>query len=627
MSLRKLPNSRDAAGLSREELVAAAEHALHKFTQCRPSSSLTSISATILFEALIRNIRLTGQTSTIPVARRDFRNELVSRDTLAAHADKSRDGAADDFADEISKFKIPPITFRATKYVITFNGPTPRGTKQERQRGDLVFEMMLSPVGVGEASNEASRHPLHGLRRRCFCCNHPSGAFDLTNRFCGREGCSSSDIVPGERDLYVTVFPERETKPSVDALPDFNHPYDFFAIRGITGDDHSPRRPPLSIDYPFREDHLSNLGLRLGRPTMYRLPQLETASGFSEVHVLDLSTYLWTNTLKDPKSWAVVNAALDDPSIQHLVAYTAGNAGLSLAKVAYAANRAFGHRRLRVYALVDETIGPEIRAALQAWQAEVIDLPRDPDRPVISERTVWRQLSYVLTGVRSPEPVEGAWHVSDGWDGVGVTMYRLLFAQVLKHCEIDYVIAPVGTGNLLLGAQLGIGDVRASHVRMIAALPAGENILENCRIMKIPRPFRASAGKRAEAAQASKLVGRYTPLMPCIAKLIDRGDIDAVEVSRPLQVTAAKWLWHPKAEMDVAAEPSALVAFGALLGAGPDSFQHIVRTRERTRRAPEFASAARVLVVNTGSGVISTNDATFLSGARAGLRGDEIASL
>ena len=75
------------------------------------------------------------------------------------------------------------------------------------------------------------------------------------------------------------------------------------------------------------------------------------------------------------------------------------------------------------------------------------------------------------------------WHVTDGWDGVGLLTYRFLSAQVIRDLKPQYVVAPVGTGDLLLGLHLGLKDCERSKgieedaCRLIGVVPAEENIL------------------------------------------------------------------------------------------------------------------------------------------------------
>src|SRR5258706_10734229 len=122
---------------------------------------------------------------------------------------------------------------------------------------------------------------------------------------------------------------------------------------------------------PYRTDMLANLGLSLGRPTVYRCARLEGVGAFAKVYVLDMSTFYWSHTLKDPRSWAILNVAIAK-GIRHLALYTAGNAGISLARLAYAVNKRLApEQRISIYALVDETVAPKFEPFCRTQAAKL----------------------------------------------------------------------------------------------------------------------------------------------------------------------------------------------------------------------------------------------------------------
>jgi hypothetical protein len=116
---------------------------------------------------------------------------------------------------------------------------------------------------------------------------------------------------------------------------------------------------------------------------VHRSTSLEEVTGFGRVHVVNLAGYQWSSTLRDPRSWAIVNVALEN-GISDLAVWTAGNAGLSLAKLVYMVNwRLPRERRIQVHAIVDINVESEIRARLRLWQCEVLDIFRR-DKPVLN---------------------------------------------------------------------------------------------------------------------------------------------------------------------------------------------------------------------------------------------------
>src|SRR5262249_53874030 len=154
--------------------------------------------------------------------------------------------------------------------------------------------------------------------------------------------------------------------------------------------------------------------------------------------------------------WAVINCAIEQ-NVSALGLYTAGNAGISLAKIAYDA----GRRRsqpFRIFALVDETVDSDIRNVLHIWGCTVIE--DHEGRYILNETDFWRRVHPHLDTDQ-----ERHWQVTDGWDGVSITMYRLIFIEVLRRVRPSYIVVPLGTGNLYVGAHLATRDVFTGEER------------------------------------------------------------------------------------------------------------------------------------------------------------------
>ena len=144
-----------------------------------------------------------------------------------------------------------------------------------------------------------------------------------------------------------------------------------------------------------------------------------------------MGSYYWPGTLKDPRSWAIINTALAG-GVTDISVWTAGNAGVGLAKLAHFANRrVLPDARLQIHAIVDNEVAGEIRAQLRLWQCEVLDLFRQ-DRPVLNPADIRRLVARGLNRSRRSLEEKSYWHVTDGWDGIGLLMYRLIAAQVLR---------------------------------------------------------------------------------------------------------------------------------------------------------------------------------------------------
>src|SRR6185295_9952908 len=152
-----------------------------------------------------------------------------------------------------------------------------------------------------------------------------------------------------------------------------------------------------------------------------------------QLTVCDLSTYLWSSTLKDPRSWAVMCLALKY-GVRHLGVWTAGNAGYSLARLAYAVNRLLPpDRRVQVHCYYDgkeESLPRGSRYTLRGFQANLLEIPTLGQGTIFTPEYALECLNATRTSHISQDDY---WEVTDGWDGVGILMYRLLARQVCTH--------------------------------------------------------------------------------------------------------------------------------------------------------------------------------------------------
>jgi hypothetical protein len=474
---------------------------------------------------------------------------------------------------------------------------------------------------------------LDDLDARCFLCGAGHGAFDTGRRLC--ECVHPQGFPPSELACYASILPEPRSY-SVEALPSLwtSEPVDVFALGSSSDASRADPAVPTSrerdrtgaVPYPFRTDVLArDHNLRCGNTIVHRSTALEDVTGFEQVHVLNMSSYRWTSTLKDPRSWAIVNTALLH-GVTELAVWTAGNAGLSLAKITYVANRRLPpERRIQVHAIVDNDVAPEIRTRLKLWQCEVLDIFRR-DKPVLNPAEIRGLVAARLKRSRRLLDEATYWDVTDGWDGVGLLMYRYLGAQIFRDMAGNgrsddqarslVVVLPVGTGDLLMGFYLGALDCERTGVigkgdwTIIGAMPQGANILHNIRHRSIPE----SADGRTAGAIADrdlpvmpKLTSTYTPLAPCLAHLDKSTSVDFLTVSAQDQLRAGKHVLAGGVDEGLACEPSALASFAAL----PQVYARL-RERALENRSWRYQSSARVLVVNSGLGVLGREEEAFL---------------
>jgi threonine dehydratase len=575
-----------------EDLIAAIPSACKDYVNGHDPDSFPTCVALVLLEKLPEDLRKDrpqsewgyGRTELIDIARKRYEaagHQLPSWDT------QKTIGRA--LGDQFKKFLSEPIG----SIRLRFDGP-PRAYRDGRGSNRYY----LTPIAVHEPNAPLTFPNLQG---KCFWCPETSSPFNPSKRRCPNPACDSNKFQPDDdRQPYLTIFPEPtfETPPSPDVVQHL--------IPALTIDEAAVTPTPGEADahvwkVPYRRDYLADLGLSLGTPLVYRAPQLEAWTQFGRVYVLDMSTYSWSHTLKDPKSWLVANLAIER-RLHSLITYTAGNAGLSLAKIIYEVNRRTNHD-ITVYTLLDDSVPIAIQEALASSGAEI--MPIGWNRPIqaVVPKQIWRVMNSRLFKRSSDAPTPGAWIVSDGFDGMGILGYRSLFAYILKLLHINYMVVPLGTGNLFLGAAQGLQDARSTHTCLVGALPLGENSL--------PADLKADQDgpplDERERPVAPKLTGCYTPLKRCIYKIGTSYNAKFIQVSGRMQHAAyVRLLQQPT----IAAEPSATIAFGALCGA--DERRGLLEIVSASDSERDAVAESSVLVVNSGRGVFGDDELRLL---------------
>ncbi len=444
----------------------------------------------------------------------------------------------------------------------------------------------------------------------CLICGERFASYDTKNRMCSRCG----ETLAGTRDEkkgFVTICPDIKVE-SDDPLASFVPPvddaeglYDIFAVRGYEGRLGEHIRP-VSIErereflkMPFPIDLLhSDFGIRCGNATLVDTKPL---MGF-ECSVLDMSTYSFSSTLKDLRSWAIVNIALQE-DIRHLALWTAGNAGYSLARLCYFVNQRLPRsRHLHVHSFVDSETDPRIEFQLRRWRSSVFRVRARShfgSSRVLLEEDMWEKVEEQDQAVDQGD----RWHVTDGWDGVGILMYRLIALQVLQQriintgrCYYDRVICPLGSGDILLGFLWAIRDLypnKESRPSLIAAVPrTGHFLSPPSRIPKRDQPV------------MPKLIADYTPLIPLVNDALSKEEFTPIYVTRGDQAEALTELLGGGFRLLFALEPSAIAAFGALC--------HLSSGRHREAMYNPYHEQGRTLIINSGAGIMGFNEAEWL---------------
>jgi hypothetical protein len=568
--------------LSSQDLASLIDDARDYYIQKYRPGSMPTVCAVILFE-MLRDDILTGSTSALQkISRQELKKRMLKRPDLAnrAQADTSFGRVPEDIGQNLDNLKFKG--FKAARHWrVTFRGPTARLRDNQEDEGLLYLTIAyesFQEVGATARLLPSSVVEFPDLESYCFCCGAATAPFDANNRECQQPNCASRQFSVAYE--YVTLFPEpAASRP----IPSPGEASPLFAT--LTADTEvtapSVQIAEPTIEYqrllPYSRDYLAEIGLHLGTPLVYRHAQLEAWTSFRRVYILDMSTYRWSNSLRDPQSWAIVNLALER-GISTLVRYTHRNGALSLAKLVYEVNRRT-NSDMAVYSLLDDTVSPVVESELRSWGSKVHKLTPRVGARVIAPQEAWRVLNASLYHRSSEDPVPSAWHVSDGWDGVGILVYRILFAELLRRrIHVDYVLVPAGSDNLLLGTHLALRDGR-SPALLISAFPGGAPAMPT---------------SPSELLDVPTLVGTYAPLTSCIAHLATQPNVQFIEVSDAMQREA---LHQIETSTHVAAEPSSLLAVGALRGADsrPGLLENIIQ--QDPQRTPRDLS---VLVVNPG---------------------------
>ena len=298
-----------------------------------------------------------------------------------------------------------------------------------------------------------------GFSRRCFCCEDtPKGSFNVspTERVCHNNICSSINRwTPTERVLLAPILPEWE-QPSLEAFPGVLESEGGFASDGsILWADSEEELPELhkkhfrpQFDatawerlFPFEVNFLASHGLKCGHPLCFRGKRLQDYTDSSQVYVLDMAGYYWSGTLKDPRMWSCINIA-KEKNVRIIWAWTAGNAGLALARIATAANAFLQpDERFQVYLFYDSTdtaMQQDVLPILKGAGSVLIPVSNPKDvvysplellqkiKPEI-HRVVWDKLINA----------KAFWDITDGWDGAGSVDYRRLFLQAFLRLQPD----------------------------------------------------------------------------------------------------------------------------------------------------------------------------------------------
>ena len=452
---------------------------------------------------------------------------------------------------------------------------------------------------------------------RCLVCGQTQNQFDSSpeNRLCRR--CEvARDWPVAEHAKLVTMLPDWSLPPPIEHLPKLtsHSQFDLFA-RWIgpteeTGlvKNHKPNDlAAIKKFLPYESDYLRDeCHATCGHPVVYRSRRLENwLLTSNEMFVLDMSTLGHSRTHKDLRSWAIVNTAVAN-QIRHLAVWTAGNAGLSLGLIAGRANLALDNdHQIRIHALFDPgdtSVDQHVEHELVRAGCTVNKVP-STSKVIFPPDKIQQSVKNRALGWHDWDP-NAYWDVTDGWEGVGFILFRLIAAQVIRDLKPTQIVLPLGTGNLTVAFLQGMRDcenagaIAPQSVRLIGATPLGDNIVRCISRRKEMPPLYAMQPSKGSLPIMPKIATTYTPLLAVIDHELQRGTLDWIEVNANDQNQAAEALNRPAASREIQSEPSALAGFAAL---------------PRVIRPLSERDHHRILVVNTGNGLLSSREQAYLA--------------
>lgn len=231
------------------------------------------------------------------------------------------------------------------------------------------------------------------------------------------------------------------------------------------------RRPPNARKAPIKGRSATVGAVQLRRSHhLARYAQLAT----DDAWILDGSNLPWSRTFKDLRSAGILYAARK-LEVRDLVLWTAGNAGLSLATAVRQFNEV--HKSsYEVYCVLYAELAASVAERLRREGARIIGiatrgavLTREQTIEVASAlRERLRTHSAADVPRRHLARRVGAdslmLEVTDGWDGIGTFMYRMVVFNALRHLALTakndkdgpwIVIVPVTSSSVASPAKYG----------------------------------------------------------------------------------------------------------------------------------------------------------------------------
>lgn len=180
-------------------------------------------------------------------------------------------------------------------------------------------------------------------------------------------------------------------------------------------------------------------------------------------------------------------------------------------------------------------------------------------------------------------------------------------AKAEKASAKIYIILPLGTGNILFGFIRGMERFGPERAKIVAAVPYGDHMMRP--FLPPPKDAPKNGPRMIRAPSlAPKMTGFYSPLSPCLWHLTEEkgfenpSTVELIEVDRAAQLEVAARVSGPDDTKIIDAEPSALIAFGAL-----KELAWLIRTHGKEGDLQNSVA----LVVNSGRGIMDVKEKEF----------------
>jgi threonine synthase len=252
------------------------------------------------------------------------------------------------------------------------------------------------------------------------------------------------------------------------------------------------------------------LPVKAGNTPCSRNEKIAAAFGVNNLFVKDESFNPY-GTHKDRRSHCIVNMALE-LAVDKLVCLTAGNAGYSLSRFAYFAgidytSIAFAH-------FCSET---RKRNLMEFGRLVMIDTEKKDFQGIMSYRDLIKiaeEYDFWERGLRW----KNIWNVTNMFEPLSLTTYKQLFYEI-KDAKPDYVVVPIGSGDLFVGIWLAIKELKMK-TKLVGAAPKGASVFlpafeqeNNELVLK----------DYIRDYQSEKLVAPYSAMLPFTNKALLEG--------------------------------------------------------------------------------------------------------